>query len=140
MLTLNYKGEYLLKFLLDISIVELCIYGFLEIFSLSMLIISTIKEIPNTKASSIIRSIYLVPGMIAAAWLARTGQNVTFNTILTNSTTTVSNSSTIWTEVTNQSNFIVLQSEVWGYFHLLIMLVLFAFIINQIVNFMTKPE
>lgn len=131
----------MLKSLLaDISIIELCIYGFLEIFSLSMLIISTIKEIPNTKASSIIRSIYLIPGMIAAAWLARTGENVTFNTILTNSTTTVSNSSTVWTEITSQSNFIVLQSEVWGYFHLMIMLVLFAFIINQIVNFMTKPE
>lgn len=124
----------------DVSIIELIIYGFLELFSLSMLIISTIKEIPNTKASSIIRSIYLIPGMIAAAWLARTGENVTFNTILTNSTTTVSNSTTVWTEITNQSNFIVLQSEVWGYFHLLIMLVLFAFIINQIVNFMTKPE
>lgn len=105
-----------------------------------MLIISTIKEIPNTKASSIIRSIYLIPGMIAAAWLARTGQNVTFNTILTNSTTTVSNSTTVWNEVTTQTNFVMLQSEVWGYFHLLIMLVLFAFIINQIVNFMTKPE
>ena len=130
----------MLKLFVDISIIELCIYGFLEIFSLSMLIISTIKEIPNTKASSIIRSIYLIPGMIAAAWLARTGENVTFNTILTNSTTTVSNSTTVWTEITNQSNFIVLQSEVWGYFHLLIMLVLFAFIINQIVNFMTKPE
>ncbi len=124
----------------DISIIELCIYGFLEIFSLSMLIISTIKEIPNTRASSIIRSIYLIPGMIAAAFLGGTGQNITFNTILTNSTTTVSNSTTVWTEVTNQTNFIVLQSEVWGYFHLLIMLVLFAFIINQIVNFMTKPE
>ena len=130
----------MLKLVVDISIIELCIYGFLEIFSLSMLIISTIKEIPNTKASSIIRSIYLIPGMIAAAWLARTGENVTFNTILTNSTTTVSNSTTVWTEITNQSNFIVLQSEVWGYFHLMIMLVLFAFIINQIVNFMTKPE
>jgi hypothetical protein len=130
----------LLKSLLDISVVELAIYGFLEIFSLSMLIISTIKEIPNTRASSIIRSIYLIPGMIAAAWLARTGQNVTFNTILTNSTTTVSNSTTIWNEVTTQTNFVMLQSEVWGYFHLLIMLVLFAFIINQIVNFMTKPE
>lgn len=105
-----------------------------------MLIISTIKEIPNTRSSSIIRSIYLIPGMIAAAFLGQTGQNIVFNTILTNSTTTVSNSTTTWFEVTNQSNFIALQNPAWGYFHLLIMLVLFIFIINQVYNLLTKPE
>lgn len=125
---------------MDISIVELTIYCFIELFSLSMLILSSIKEIPNTRASSIIRSIYLIPGMIAAAFLSGTGQRITFNTILTNSTTTVSNSTTVWNETTSQANFIVLQSPVWGYFHMLIMLVLFIFIINQIYNLLTKPE
>lgn len=130
----------MLKCLLDISIIELFWYGFLELFSISMLIISSIKEIPNTRASSIIRSIYLIPGMIAAAFLSGTGERITFNTILTNSTTTVSNSTTIWNETTSQANFIALQSPVWGYFHMLIMLVLFIFIINQIYNLLTKPE
>lgn len=125
---------------MDISIIELAIYCFIELFSFSMLVISSIKEIPDTKNRSIIRAIYLIPGMIAAAWLARTGQNVTFNTILTNSTTTVSNATTIWNETTTQTNFIALQSEVWGYFHLLVMLVLFVFIINQIYNLLTKKE
>lgn len=124
----------------DISIVELVIYGFLELFSLSMLIISVVKEIPDTKARAIIRSIYLIPGMIAAAFLAQTGQKIILNTVLTNSTTTVSNSTTIWNETTNQANFIILQNSVWGYFHILMFFVLFIFIINQMYNLLTKPE
>ena len=105
-----------------------------------MLILSVIKEIPNTKASSIIRAIYLIPGIIASAFMAQTGQKVIFNTIFTNSTTTVSNSTTIWNETTVQTNVIILQNPVWGYFHMLIFMVLIIFVINQMYNLLTKPE
>jgi len=124
----------------DISIIELGIYVFIELFSLSMLIISAIKEIPDTKKRSIIRAIYLVPGMITAAFMAQTGQKIIFITTLTNSTTKASNSSTIWNETTNQVNFVVLQNPVWGYFHLLIFFVLFIFIVNQLYNLLTKSD
>lgn len=124
----------------DISIIELFFYGFLELFSLSMLIISVIKEIPDTKARAIIRAIYLIPGMIAAAFLGGTGQNITLNTVLTNSTTFNATNATVFKEVTNQANFIALQNPVWGYLHLLIMMVLFVFIANQIYNLLTKND
>lgn len=124
----------------DISIVELVFWGFLELFSISMLILSVIKEIPDTKQRSIIRAIYLIPGMIAAGFLSRTGMNITLNTVITNSTTKVSNSTQIWNETTTQINFIPLQNDVWGYLHLLLFLVLFIFIINQLYNLMTKSD
>lgn len=125
---------------MDISIVELFFYGFLELFSVSMLIISSIKEIPNTRASSIIRAIYLIPGMIAAAFLSGTGQKIIFNTVLTNSTASFPNGTIIQNMSQSSADFIVLQSPVWGYLHMLIMLVLFIFVINQIYNLLTKPE
>lgn len=124
----------------DISIIELGIYVFIELFSVSMLIISSIKEVPNTRASSIIRSIYLIPGMIAAAFMAQTGQNIIFNTMTTKSFVQFPNGTLIQNMTSSTNDFIPLQNPVWGYFHLLIMFVLFIFIINQIYNLLTKPE
>jgi len=112
----------------DISIIEFGVYGFVCYSSVLMLIIATIKEIPTTKALSIARAIYLVPGMISAALLAQVGPNI----VTTNITNTITalNTSEVFQEVITTE--IELQNEVWAIFHYMLFLVLFIYIITQI--------
>lgn len=125
----------------DLSIIELAFFGFVELFSLAMLIISTVKEIPNERASSIIRAIYLIPGMIAAAFIAaNSGEKIIFDTINTTTLTHAANGTILTNATTIQNTVIALQNPVWGYLHILIFFVLFIFVINQMYNLLTKPE
>lgn len=126
--------------MVDISILEFGIYVFLELFSISMLIISVIKEIPNTRASAIIRAIYLIPGMIAAAFMAQTGEKIIFYSSNIQTNVTAANGTLIQHISTIQNDLVQLQNPVWGYFHILMFFVLFMFVINQMYNLLTKPE
>jgi len=120
----------------DISIIEFGVYGFVCYSSVLMLIIATIKEIPTTKALSIARAIYLVPGMISAALLAQVGPNI----VTTNITNTITalNTSEVFQEVI--ATEIELQNEVWAIFHYMLFLVLFIYIITQILILFTKVD
>ena len=120
----------------DISLIEFAVYGFVAYSSLLMLIISTIKEIPSTKALSISRAIYLIPGMIAAALLAGVGPNIVTTSV--NNTITALNTSEVFQEViTTQTT---LQNEVWAIFHYMIFIVLFVYVITQILILFTKVD
>ncbi len=120
----------------DISIIELGVYSFICYSSILMLIISTIKEVPITKALSIVRAIYLFPGVIAAGVLAQVGPNIIMpsvtNTILAVNTTEVF-------EETIDAQ-IVLQSDVWTTFHFMIMIIMVVYIITQLMILLTKHE
>lgn len=143
--------------MVDISIVEFGVYGFIAYSSLLMLIISTIKEVPSTKSFAIARVVYLVPGMICAAFLAGVGVNIDLETstntimtnqtineftingttgdLITNSTTTTSTNST-----SVESNYIILQNPVWALFHYIIFIVLAIYVITQLLNLFTKTD
>ena len=71
----------------DISIIECGVYGFIAYSSLLMLIISVVKEVPDKKSQSILRSMWLIPGIICAALLMSSGVNITMDTITTVNTT-----------------------------------------------------
>jgi len=60
--------------LADISIIEFGVYAFIAYSGLLMLIISTIKETPQTKSQSFTRAMYLIPSIICAFLLASSGQ------------------------------------------------------------------
>ncbi len=120
----------------DISIIEFAVYGFIAYSSMLMLIISTIKEVPTTKALSISRSIYLIPGMISAALLAQVGPNI-ITTSVTN-TITALNTSEVFVEVITSET--TLQNEVWAIFHYMIFIVLFVYVITQILILFTKVD
>src|SRR3990167_192393 len=122
---------------MDISIVELVFYGFIELFSIAMLIASTIKEVPTSRSSSLVRAVYLIPGFISAIYLAGSGVNVDLQTVetSTNSTVTetifnatdntkITNATTITNSTRQDTNFIVLQDPVWITLHFLIAAVL----------------
>ncbi len=120
----------------DISIIEFGVYGFVAYSSILMLIISTIKEVPTTKALSIARSIYLIPGMIAAALLATVGPNITTTSV--SNTITALNTSEVFQEVITTQTTI--QNEVWAIFHYMLFIVLFVYVITQILILFTKVD
>ena len=124
----------------DLSIIEILVFGFVELFSFSMLVISVIKEIPNTRASSIVRAIYLLPGMIAAGLMSAVNHNITFNIIQTNSTTFAANGTLLTNMTQKQMTYLPLENPMWSMFHFLIMIVLLLFFFQQMFNLLTKPE
>lgn len=124
----------------DISILEWGVYGFITYSSLLMLIISTVKEVPSEKSGSIVRGIYLIPGIICAFILASSGVSITTDSTTTTNTITAINTSEVWTEQINQTNSIVLKNEVWVSVHLMIFLILLLYVIIQILTLLTKVK
>lgn len=124
----------------DISLAEFIVYGFTAYSSLLMLIISVVKEIPSTKSLAIARSIFLIPGMVAAGVLASSGINIQVATVDTSNLIRSINTTQTWSETTQQINNIVLQNPVWQMFHILIFLVLLVYVITQMLNLFTKYD
>ena len=60
----------------DISIVEFGVYAFIAYSGMLMLIISTIREAPQTKSQSFTRAMYLIPSIVCAFLLAGMGETV----------------------------------------------------------------
>jgi len=114
------------------------VYGTIAYASMLVLIISVIKEVPSTRVLAIARSIYLVPGMVAAAILASSGVNIQVANVATSNLIKSVNTTQTWTETTSQINNMVLQSPVWQMFHMLIFLVLLAYVATQIMNLFTN--
>lgn len=122
----------------DISIIEFAVYGFITYTSLLMLIISTIKEVPTEKSGSIVRGIWLIPGLICAFILASSGINIITENTTTSNTITSLNTTEVWTEVVSTNSLIELQNPVWVTVHVLIFTVLLIYIILQILTLFTK--
>ena len=126
----------------DISIIEFGVYGFLAYGSFLMLMISTIKEIPDGKSHSLSRVMYLIPGLIAALILAGSGVDIlldaettTENKVelhpVTGNEITVANTSTHTSKVT-------LIEPVWILVHTMLFLILMVHVIINILSMLTK--
>ena len=120
----------------DISIIELGVYAFICYSSMLMLIISTIKDVPITKALSIVRAIYLIPGVIAAGILSQVGPNIIMPSV-TNTIVAI-NTTEVFQETIDATT--VLQSEVWTLFHFMLMLIMTVYVITQFMILMTKKQ
>lgn len=123
----------------DISIIEWGVYGFIAYSSLLMLIISTIKEVPEGKSKSILRSMWIIPGIICAALLMSSGVNITMETVETvNTITDNQTNAIIFTEDITVTRYIPLQDPVWTAVHLMIFLILLVYVIVQMLTLFTK--
>ncbi len=123
----------------ELSVIEFGVYGFIVYSSLLMLIISTIKEVPSGKSQSILRSMYLIPGIFCALLLATMGVDLTFETISTVNTITDNQTSTIiFTEDITKETVITLQDAVWGTVHMLIFFILLVHVVVQMLTLLTK--
>lgn len=130
--------------ILVLSIIEFAIYGFIAYSSLLMLIISVVKETPTGKSQSIIRSMWLIPGIIATSLLAGMGDQVNFEThdITTtdigynvSNTNQVISNSTVTTQTTDK---VFLVNPVWVSFHYMLFVVLLVYVIIQMLTLLTK--
>lgn len=121
----------------DISLAEFCVYGFLTYTSMLMLIISTVKGIPEerSRVNVLITSLFLLPGLICAPVLAMSGVNIQINQ--SNDIIKDLNSTTTWSD--NNTNNIVLQSPQWVLVHMMIFFVLLIYIVRNMLLFLMAP-
>lgn len=127
-----------------LSIIEFAVYGFITYVSLLMLIISVVKEVPSGKTQSILRSMWLIPGMLTATLLAGSGINInlinegrSFVEVFNGTTGLLMTNSTI---VQTAPDFIALTSPVWIIVHWMIFLVLLSYVIIQMLNLLVKTD
>ena len=70
----------------DISIIEFAVYAFIAYSGMLMLIISTIREAPQTKSQSFTRAMYVIPSIVCAFLLAGMGETVGLYDVVTTGT------------------------------------------------------
>ena len=118
----------------DLSIIEFGVYGFFAYTSMLMLIVSIVKEAPAEKSHAIVRSIYIIPGIISAFIIASSGETI----ILADITNTIVdlNTTSVWTEAV--FNVIELQNPIWLTFHGMLAIVMIVYMILQMVTLFTK--
>ena len=111
----------------DISIIEFAVYAFIAYSGMLMLIISTIREAPQTKSQSFTRAMYLIPSIVCAFLLAGMGESiglydVTINGIEQGTNTTLT-----------ESYSITLINPIWITFNFMIAIImLFHFIMQTL--------
>lgn len=127
--------------MVDVSFLELGIPLFLELMSISMLIISSIRPLPNTSSESIARAIWLIPGMISAAMIMQMGPKFTGITTLTNSTTIAPNGTGIFNAtVIEQNQITIINLPWWWEIHFMIFMILMFYVFWQMINLLTKSD
>lgn len=131
----------------EISILEFGVYGFVAYSSLLMLIISTIKDVPTSRSLSIIRAMYLIPGIICCILLAGSGLDINAEspaTVFTNRTTFNYTNNLIFTELTNQTvvtpAHYTLENPVWVALHYFFAIIMAVYVILQMVTLFTKSD
>ena len=118
----------------ELSIIEWGVYGFFAYTSMLMLIISVVKETPDTKSHSIVRATYLIPGIIAALIIAASGENI----IISDVTNTIIdlNTTNVWTETIR--DITPLQNPIWVTFHGMLGIIMIVYVIIQVLYLFTK--
>lgn len=125
---------------MSLSIIELIVYGLFAYSSMLVLITSINKEQPTGKNPAVIRTIFLIPGIICAAILASSGENISTITVVTSNIIKNLNNTETFLETTTQTQSITLINEVWIIVHLMIMLVLIVYVIQQLVDLLIKHK
>ncbi len=118
-----------------LSIIEFAVYGFVAYSSILMLIISTIRTAELGKALSIIRAIYMIPGVICASVLANAGTQITMPS--QSSTLIDANNATMTETITSSISLI---NPAWITLHYLFMAILIIYVISQMLILFTKIE
>jgi hypothetical protein len=124
----------------DISIIEWIVYGIMCYGTMVMTLVTLVKEIPQTRDLALSRVFFTLPGMICAGVLAMSGINIVMPTTTLTNITKDLNSSTVWSQTTTQASFIVLQNPVWIMIHVMFFMVLFWFIVTQVMFILKDPK
>jgi hypothetical protein len=99
-----------------------------------ILIISVIKDTDETKYQALMKSMFMVPGIICAGILITAGVDITLDTIstinITNDTSGGGNEQ-IFYESTDTTNKIILINPIWQLVHFIIFIVLILYVLKQ---------
>lgn len=131
---------------MNLSIIEFLVYGGIAYFSLAMLIISIIQK-PElaTGSQSLIKSVYILPGIVCMFVIAFASPVITIsdNTVTTTADSiyevldntnavTVLNSTVAETVNTYTTN--TLLNSVWGIMHVMFAMIMVVFVITKILQ------
>ena len=126
----------------DISIIEFGVYGFIAYGSFLMLIISTVKEIPDGKSHSLSRVMYLIPGLICALVLSGSGVDIMLGTETTTENQIllhpVTGNEVPVANTTTHTEKITLIEPLWILVHTMLFLILMVHVIINILAMLTK--
>ena len=124
---------------MNISIIEYAAYAIVAYSGIIVLIVSILKENPNTRSMAIVRGMYMIPCAIASFILAQTGVDINWVTQTTTNTIKALNTSQVFSENATQTNQIVLQSPVWSMFHYMLGLIMIFYVIQQMLFLFVRP-
>lgn len=125
---------------MNVSIIEFIVYGLIAYTGMIVLIISVLKEPPSSRSLAFLRSVFLIPSIIASGILSFSGVNIYWLTTATSNTIKSLNTTQTWTESTTQTNTLVLQNPIWITFHFLLFIVMIIYVITQILSLLTKHD
>ena len=138
---------------MNISIIEFFVYAFVAYSSLLMLIISITKEGPmiKTRRGTLVKSIYIMPGIICMILISGSGVDIYLNdsTTTTNATSTyevldntnaivVLNSTVL--ETIEKSEKFTLQNPIWIMLHYMFALIMFAYVIINVLKMLSSSD
>lgn len=131
--------------MVEYSILEYGVYGFVAYSSVLMLIISTIKDVPTTKSMSVARAFYMMFGVIASFVIMGAGPEITmpgteatFTYVINGSTGSyITNSTTV---PTSPGTITLLNGPTWMLMHGLMGVILVFYVIQQAVFLFFKTD
>ena len=130
---------------MNISILEFAVYAFVGYSSLLMLIISITKEGPLTKSrtGTLIKSIYIIPGIYCMTLLSGSGVEIFLDggsTVVTNIYNATSGALITNSTITTPADRIILQNPIWVPLHYMFTLVMFAYVIINVLKMFSAKE
>lgn len=130
---------------MNISIIEFAVYAFVGYSSLLMLIISITKEGPLTKSrtGTLIKSIYIIPGIYCMTLLSGSGVEIFLDggsTVVTNIYNATSGALITNSTVIAPPEKIVLQNPIWVPLHYMFTLIMFAYVIINVLKMFSAKE
>lgn len=132
---------------MNISILEFAVYAFVGYSSLLMLIISITKEGPMTKTrtGTLVKSIYIIPGIISMILLSGSGVDILLNVSTVTTNEFIINGST-GAAITNatitqtSADKFVLQNPIWITMHYMFALIMFAYVIINTLKMLSAKD
>lgn len=139
---------------MNISIIEFLVFGIIAYFSLIVLIASASRETPmiKTKSGTLIKSMYMIPGIVCCIILAGSGVTIYLDG---SSTLTVSNStfhvldslnnvvtlnSTVSESAVKSPAYFTLQNPIWITLHYLFAVIMIVYVLTQVLKMLTSPD
>ena len=129
----------------DVSLIEYLPFAVVGYSAIVVLLVSIIHDAPMTRSLSIVRSVYILLGMICVFAISGFGIHFTGMTEinLVNATTFNETNDLVLTEITNSTTteqFTLLNYPLWVIVHRMFGIVMAFYFILQIVTLLTKKD